>query len=305
MTFVGAKGVSFALAIIALIAVGIVWGLFALASVHARADDRVSPVTPGVDLGDYFANWFARVDQTQAEQPHWKAPLTTTTPLLTELMRYDQYWQNLPGGARLQTFGSGKGLELIPAEQIQLIFGLPPYDELRGPNANANGFGDWPFLLMKYRILSANEQEGNYVLTAFLQGSAPTGAEAFSTNAYSIIPTIAGGVGWGSFNFQTTLSESLPTRRVSKIGDATIWNLALQAHVAELFWPEVEMNYTYFPNGPHAGKNQISITPNLIVGTIPIYQRLGISVGLGYQVAVSPRVPSFDRNWILSVRLNF
>ena len=84
--------------------------LSALGSVEACADDRVSPVTAGVGLGDYFANWFARVDQTQAEQPHWKAPLTTTTPLLTELIRYDQNWQNLPGGARLQTFDSGKGL---------------------------------------------------------------------------------------------------------------------------------------------------------------------------------------------------
>ena len=302
---VGAGGFGVALRIRALIIAGIMLELPAIGSVHAWADDRVPPVTAAVDLGDYFANWFARVDQTQAEQPHWKAPLTTTTPLLTELVRYDQYWENLPGGARLQTFDSGKGLELIPAERIQLILGLPPYEERRGPNANANGFGDWPFLLMKYRILSANEQNGNYVLTAFLQESAPLGAERFSTNAYAIIPTIAGGIGWGSFNIQTTLSESFPTSRVSKIGDSTIWNLALQAHFGEVFWPEVETNYTYFPNGPHAGKSQLSITPNLIVGSIPIYGRLALNVGLGYQLAVSPRVPSFDRNWILSVRLNF
>lgn len=262
----GARGFGFVLAIRALIIAAIVLALSAFVSQRACADDWVSPVTPAADLGDYFANWFARVDRTQAEQPHWKTPLTTTTPLLTELIRYDQYWENLPGGARLQTLDSGKGLELIPAERIQLIFGLPPYDELRGPNANVNGFGDWPFLLMKYRILSANEQEGNYLLTAFLQGSAPTGAERFSTNAYAIIPTIAGGIGWGTFNIQTTVSESFPTSRVSKIGDSTIWNLALQAHVGGMFWPEVEMNYTYFPNGPRAGKTQIAITPNLIVG---------------------------------------
>jgi hypothetical protein len=273
--------------------------------VHACADDRVSPVTAAVDLGDYFANWFARVDQTQAEQPHWKAPIITTTPLLTELMRYDQYWERLPGGARLQTFDSGKGLELIPADRIQLIFGLPPYEEQRRRNANANGFGDWPFLLMKYRILSANEQGGNYVLTAYLQGSAPTGAKPFSTDTYAIIPTIAGGIGWGSFDIQTTLSESFPTSRVSAIGDATIWNVALQAQVGEVFWPEVETSYTYYPNGPHAGKSQISITPNLIVGNIPIYGRLALNLGLGYELTVSPRVPTFDRSWILSVRLNF
>ena len=295
----------FALAKRALIIAAIAVALSAFRSVLVCADNRIVPVTLSASLGDYFANWFTRVDQTQAEQPHWKAPLTTTTPLLTELLRYDQNWQSLPGGARLQTFDSGKGLELIPAERIQLILGLPPYEELRGPHVNANGFGDWPFLLMKYRVLSANEQEGNYVLTAFLQGSAPIGAERFSTDAYAIIPTIAGGIGWGNFNIQTTLSESFPISRVSKIGDATIWNVALQAHFGEVLWPEVEMNYTYFPNGLRAGKTQTSITPNLIVGSIPIDQRLALNVGLGYQLALSPRVPTFDRNWILSVRLNF
>ena len=52
-------------------------------------------------------------------------------------------------------------------------------------------------------------------------------------------------------------------------------------------------------------KSQLSITPNLIVGSIPIYGRLALNVGMGCQLAVLPRVPSFDRNWILSVRLNF
>ena len=108
-----------------------------------------------------------------------------------------------------------------------------------------------------------------------------------------------------NFNIQTTLSESLPTRRVSKIGDATLWNLALQSQLGEVFWPEVEMNYTYFPIGPRAGKSQISITPNLVVGSIPIYERLGLNVGLDYQLALSPRVPTFGRSWILSVRLSF
>src|SRR5438477_7491964 len=109
----------------ALIIAGMVLGVPAFGSVRACADDRTCPVTGAAGLGDYLANWFARVDQTQAAQPHWKAPLTTTTPLLTELLRYDQNWQRLPGGGLLQTFGSGKGVELIPAERIQLIKSRP------------------------------------------------------------------------------------------------------------------------------------------------------------------------------------
>ena len=34
-------------------------------------------------FGDYFRDWFKRVDETQAVQPHWKPPLFGTTPLLT------------------------------------------------------------------------------------------------------------------------------------------------------------------------------------------------------------------------------
>jgi len=62
---------------------------------------------------------------------------------------------------------------------------------------------------------------------------------------------------------------------------------------------------SYFPSGPHAGKSPLSITPNLIVGSIPLNQRPGLNVGLGYQLTVSPRVPTFDKNWISSVRLDF
>jgi len=83
------------LAVSALIIAGIGSALSAFASVHACADDRIAPVSPTVDLGDYFANWFTRVDEAQATQPHWKAPLTTTTPLLTELVS-----DRIPAGER-------------------------------------------------------------------------------------------------------------------------------------------------------------------------------------------------------------
>jgi len=70
---VGAGGAGFALSIRALMIAGIVLALPAFGSVHACADDRVPPATVGAGPGDYFANWLASVDQTQAAQPHWKA----------------------------------------------------------------------------------------------------------------------------------------------------------------------------------------------------------------------------------------
>jgi hypothetical protein len=95
--------------------------------------------------------------------------------------------------------------------------------------------------LVKYRVLCANEQNGNYVLTAFLQRSAPIGAKRFRT-----FPE------WAECRQDPDLGHAQPHHRVDTDQSAA-----------------------------------------------------GLNVGLGYQVAVSPRVPSFDRNWILSVRLNF
>jgi hypothetical protein len=151
---------------------------------QSAMDAFADNLDPPSAFEDYFRDWFKRVDETQAVQPHWKTPLFTTTPLLTELIKYDIYWQHLSNGAgNLTNFGAGKGLELIPAKPIETIIGIPPYLERSGKNP-AEGFGDWPFLLVKYRLFSANEENGNYILTTYFPFTAPTGSNAFSTKNF-------------------------------------------------------------------------------------------------------------------------
>src|ERR1700692_4274946 len=83
-----------------------------VAGACAANDPSSSPIA------DYFDHWFDRVTTAQAEQPHWITPLATTTPRLEQEFRYDQYWETLPhGGGHIDSFGAGKGLELIPTEQ--------------------------------------------------------------------------------------------------------------------------------------------------------------------------------------------
>ncbi len=56
---------------------------------------------------------------------------------------------------------------------------------------SATGFAGWPFLV-RYRLLSVNEENGNYILTAFIGLSAPTGSQV-NRNGHAIFtPTIAG-----------------------------------------------------------------------------------------------------------------
>jgi hypothetical protein len=253
---------------------------------------------------DFFSKWFGMVSKTQAEQPHWMTPLVTVTPRLEQEFRYDQSIQSTAGGNTLTSYGGGKGLELIPCENVEMILGVPAWQAHTNPK-DRDGFADDNFLL-KYRLASANESNGNYILTAFLGAAIPTGGEANTKNRYTFTPTIAGGKGWGNFDIQSTLGVSLPTDDgISPKGPGCpiALNTSFQYKLG-VVWPEVEANYTYYPDGEHEGKEQLFITPGLIFGKFPIWKRLGMSVGLGYQVAVTSK-PLYGNNFLLTVRFPF
>jgi hypothetical protein len=293
-------------------------GLVSAGPALAQADQstsqtQVAQAPPSSDaMGSFFGDWFARVDATQAAQPHWMTPMATTTPRLEEEFRYDQSFETLGhSGGHLDNFGGGKGLELIPFYPIEVIFGVPPYIEKSTPKTTVSGWNDWPFLLVKYRILSANEQSGNYILTAFLQGSAPTGILALTSHSYMITPTIAAGWGIGDFDVQTTLGESFPTEHTD-VGKVISWNTAFQYHLWEILWPEVEFNWMHFSTGERGGLSQGFITPGIVFGRFHIVDRIKLSIGLGYQIAVEPSptvpkplTPMYKNNFILSTRFSF
>jgi len=261
---------------------------------------------------DFFSRWFAMATRTQNEQPHWMTPLVTVTPRLEQEFRYDQYLGDLPhNGGRLKNFGAGKGLEIIPSEQTEIIFGVPPYLERSDvpKKKNVEGFGDWPVFLVKYRFLSANEENGNDIVTAFFQMSAPTGTNAFSNNAYLFQPTIAAGKGWGDFDVQATFSEQYSVKTNQKgagYGNPLLANVATQYHFSEYFWPEIEGNYTYWPNGTKEGRSQFFLTTGIIFGRFQIHERVKAIIGLGYQIALAPtNNPVQKDNYIISTRMTF
>lgn len=102
---------------------------------------------------DFISEWFVRVSRTQAEQPHWITPLVTVTPRLEQEWRSDFISQSQPHGVSTLNYGAGKGLELIPTDHTEVIFGVPPYFE-HNNSKSSDGFGDVNFLV-KYRLLSA------------------------------------------------------------------------------------------------------------------------------------------------------
>src|SRR5947209_2658747 len=167
----------------------------------------------------YCAGWFHRVDKTQAEQPHWITPLATTTPRLEQEFRYDVLWQQpRPGAPYSENYGNGKGLELIPLDKVEIIVGLPPYITQHNPTVE-DGFGDVR-LLIKYRLLAANEERGKYIMTAFMDVSVPTGSGTNGQANAVATPTLAYGKGFGYIDVQGTIGVALPLGNEDRIGGA-------------------------------------------------------------------------------------
>jgi len=250
----------------------------------------------------YFADWFKRVDKTQAEQPHWITPLATTTPRLEEEVRYDQLWPENAKGITTDNYDGGKGLELIPFEKVEVILNVPPYIDHNNP-ADKNGWGDAAFLV-KYRLLSANEERGNYILTAFLGWSLPTGSYSNGGLHAVITPTIAYGKGLQNFDLQGTFGIAFPVADTNIVGRNYLWNNTFQYRIFRKFWPEVELNSTFFQDGKNDGKKQNFATPGLVIGRLHLWKRVGFTIGGGYQIATT-HFHTTNHNAILSIRFPF
>ncbi len=264
----------------------------------------------------YFADWFPRVTRIQSEQPHWVTPLVTVTPRLEEEYRYDQLWQAQPHGKALDNFGANKGLELIPFQNTEIILGVPgwvahngalPHKPKKGkkpgPKPASDGWADETFLI-KYRILSGNAENGDYILTAFMGFQVPTGDDGNSSGHTIYTPTIAFGKGFGNFDFQSTVGVAIPNGGVDRLSMPLNWNTAFQYRIFRYFWPELEFNYTWFTLGENTGKSQLFITPGLLIGRIPIHDRVGMTFGAGYQVAVTHH-PAYNNAVIATGRIPF
>lgn len=283
----------------------VVWCLLALplCAAPAVAQDAGGTSTASSPGDGFWARWFTRSDQAKSEQPHWITPLATTTPRLEQEFRYDVLWtQPKVGGPYTENVGNSKGLELIPVDNVEVIVSVPPYVVHHNPNV-ADGFGD-SRLLVKYRLLSADEQHGNYIVTAFLDASFPTGSGTNGQTNAIVTPTISYGKGIQHVAVQGTFGFAEPTGNEAVIGRTYTWNNAFQYHVMPRVWPEVEVNASFFQDGKNAGKKQVFITPGVVFGRIPLNDRLGLTIGAGVQLPVTTFRTS-THNVILSVRLPF
>ena len=289
-----------------IVALAAAFSASAHAQVEAHAYSDEAPVS------DFFTHWFDRVDAARESQPHWTPPLMTLSPLITELLREDGYYQKAGNGADMLNIGGGKGLFLVPTETNEFDIGLPTYQQ-RSHVQPGSGLTDLQFLLVNQRLLSAPEDQGNYIITAALAGQAPTGSALFTNNAYIVTPSLLAGKGFGQFNVQAATSFAVPTAHQSTLGTSWATNTTLQYNFADVFWPEFEVNWTQWLNGTErGGQDQVFLTFGTIIGPLPLTGRVALTVGAGYQFAVAPAqrltpalTPEYRHALVITTRLLF
>lgn len=276
--------------------------LILCAAVTTAAGAQSTDSTSRAEHG-FWARWFRRSDRAKAEQPHWPTPIATTTPRLDQAIRYDISWsQPKPGGTNAMTFGNNKGIELIPLPHLQVITAFPSYIVHHNP-ATPDGWGDLQ-LLVKYRFLSANEEHGAYVFSAYMTATLPTATNDNGVASVVLTPSIAYGKGWGFFDVQGTIGAVEPLRNTSTIGRTYNWSNTFQFHVLPHVWPEIEVNRSWFSGGKNDGRSQTFLTPGVMFGKFSMTDRVGLSFGGGVQIAVT-QFHTTNHNAIFTVRTPF
>jgi hypothetical protein len=233
--------------------------------------------------------WEHRVRVTSSQQPGWAVPVFAPSSGLVQLIRFDGIRQYTPTHTTTWNIDGGKGFDLIPWYKTEVDLNLPPFLE-HNVKGVIDGPGDFSMQL-KYRLLGANEQKGNYSFSSALVGTAPTGSYKNGAADGTIAPTVFVGKGFGPFDVQTAASEALPTGHTRTLGRPIAWNTAFQLRVKRILWPEVEVNSMFFRGGPHDGMAQTFLSPGFEVSKIKLTSdetsRLAVVFGAGEQIAVT------------------
>ena len=255
----------------------------------------------------FFAKWEARASQTQSKQPSWSVPLVAPYPMLIQVFRADFTRQVTPALTDTWNYGASRGLNLIPGFNSEFDAYYPPYIQHNVKTAK-DGFGDVGFLY-KYRILSANEKSGNYMLSVQLVSTIPTGSHTNGSTDASVSPTLLGGKGFGRFDVISSVGGTLPTGDTVKLGRSVAWNTTAQYKIGKFVWPELESNATWFYGGKNDGKSQNFLTPGATFSKFKFHpadphSRAAIATGAGMQIATS-KFHTYNHNLVFTARLLF
>jgi hypothetical protein len=251
---------------------------------------------------DWVHAWARKVDEARASQPHFVSPIVTTHVMLVQQYRYDISWQQDPSaGTVTSNYGASRGLEIIPTTRFEV--GIFPPGYFVHQSQTPDGFGDLSWQV-KFRAFSATEGKGDYFVGFFIGGSFPTGTPPAGLGHTVLTPTFAAAKGLGPWDIQSTIGVNLPATGANLLGRVIVFNTAVDYRIKGKIWPMLEQNSTFWSGGTLDGKKEVFLTPGLVLGSLPLAERLHLTIGGGVQIAVT-QFHQYNHRWILSVRFPF
>lgn len=255
---------------------------------------------------NFFSKWQDRVRATSARQPGWVVPVITPSSGIVQLVRADFVRQYTSTHFLTWNYDNSKGFNFIPYYNTEVDINLPPYIQHNNPKV-VDGAGDFSMIL-KYRFAASTAEQHNYMASFQVAGVGATGSYKNGSARNSINPTLIAGKGFGKFDVQSSLGGTLPTGSISAIGRTIVWNTVAQYRVGKVFWPEVEVNSTFYNRGPNDGKNQTFMTPGMMVSKLKFRKdpkdRLALMFGAGMQIATSS-YHSYNHGLVITSRISF
>jgi len=218
-----------------------------------------APATQPAAPQTFKERFFAHNYEMTKVQPGFATPLVEADPRLIQYVRFS--FSNEYTAARTQTvnYGNLRGGGIIAWNRVEFDVMQPPY--IQHNSTAVDGFGDTT-VSAKLRIVSANAQHGNYILSAMLGHSFTTGSAKNGALTDCWNPTVAGAIGFHKhFALESALGGSMPTGKIATQGRTIGWNTLVQDQLNSHVRLELENNSTFFFSGSHDGKMQNFITP--------------------------------------------
>ena len=255
---------------------------------------------------NFFSKWEARVRATSAKQPGWAVPVVSPHSGIVQLVRADFVRQYTPTHTLTWNLDNSKGFNFIPWYNTEVDINLPPYIEHNNPKV-LDGAGDFS-MIAKYRLFASPATKHNYMASFQVAGVGATGSHKNGSIRNSINPTLIAGKGVGKFDVQSALGGTLPSGSINTLGRTIVWNTVAQYQVHKIFWPELEVNSTFYNRGPNDGKNQTFLTPGLMISKLKFRKdpkdRLALVFGAGMQIATSS-YHSYNHGLVITSRITF
>jgi len=255
---------------------------------------------------NFFQSWEDRTRATLAQQPAFPIPVNSPSSQLVQLLRFDAVHEFTPTHTETWIYDNSKGINLVPFARTEFDINLPPLIQHNNPKV-VDGAGDFS-MVVKYRGFSSPTEHHNYSTAFLMTFTVPTGSYKNGTAVSTINPTVAGGKGFGKFDVQSALGAILPTSSVPTIGRTIQWNTTAQYKVGAWFWPEVEVNSSYYHLGANDGKNQTFVTPGFMVSKLKLTKnpkdRYAMIFGAGMQIATST-YHAYNHALVLTGRVAF